>query len=155
MIVRRTLIAAAAGALLVATAAPLFAASTAEINAAIADAKRPQADKDRDAVRHPAELLAFSNVKMGDKVAELVPGGGYLTRMLSKVVGPSGHIYATNMPTLNERFKTGVSRDRSLCAQAAQPRDRRDVTHRCIVAEFAVRSERRQVRQRRQIREPV
>jgi predicted methyltransferase len=60
-------------------------------------------------MRHPAELLAFTGVKRGDKVAELVPGGGYVTRLLAKMVGPTGHVYATNMPTLNERFKTGVN----------------------------------------------
>lgn len=80
-----------------------------EIAAAIADPSRPQANKDVDAKRHPAELLAFIGVKRGDKVAELVPGGGYVTRLLAKVVGPTGHIYATNLPTLNERFKTGVA----------------------------------------------
>jgi len=38
-----------------------------------------------------------------------VPGGGYVTRLLSKMAGPTGHIYATNMPTLNDRFKSGVN----------------------------------------------
>jgi predicted methyltransferase len=105
----RILLAAAAAALLT-SAVPLFAAAVSpEISAAIADSSRPQADKDRDAVRHPAELLAFAGVKRGDKVAELVPGGGYVTRLLAKAVGPMGHVYATNLPTLNERFKTGVN----------------------------------------------
>jgi predicted methyltransferase len=106
----RILIAAAALGLLasagVAMAAP---AANAQVSAAIADASRPQADKDRDPQRHPADLLAFIGAKRGDKVAELVPGGGYVTRLLSKMVGPTGHVYATNMPTLNERFKTGVN----------------------------------------------
>jgi predicted methyltransferase len=105
----RIVLAAAAAALLMSTA-PVFAqAVPAEISASVADAGRPQADKDRDALRHPAELLAFSGVKRGDKVAELVPGGGYVTRLFAKLVGPMGHIYATNLPTLNERFKTGVN----------------------------------------------
>jgi predicted methyltransferase len=104
------LLAAAAAALLTSTA-PVFAAAAvpAEISAAIADSSRPQADKDRDAVRHPAELLEFIGVKRGEKISELVPGGGYVTRLLAKVVGPTGHVYATNLPTLNERFKTGVN----------------------------------------------
>jgi len=108
---RRLLLAAAAAAGLLlsngfAVAAP---AASADVSAAIADAGRPQADKDRDAQRHPADLLGFAGVKRGDKVAELVPGGGYVTRLLSKIVGPMGHVYAVNMPTLNERFKTGVN----------------------------------------------
>jgi predicted methyltransferase len=90
---------------------PVFAAQAVptEVSASIADASRPQADKDRDAARKPAELLTFVGAKRGDKVSELVPGGGYVTRLLAKMVGPTGHIYATNMPTLNERFKTGVN----------------------------------------------
>ena len=44
--------------------------------------------------RKPAELVAFAGVRPGDKVAELAPGGGYFTRILSGVVGPEGRIYA-------------------------------------------------------------
>ena len=108
---RSALFAAAAAALLMSYSASAIAAQAvpAEVSAAIADASRPQADKDRDAMRHPAELMAFTGAKRGDKVAELVPGGGYVTRLLAKIVGPTGHIYATNLPTLNERFKTGVN----------------------------------------------
>jgi predicted methyltransferase len=63
------------------------------ITAAVEDSGRPETDKKRDVLRKPAEALAFSGVKPGDKVAELIPAAGYYTRMLSKVVGPSGHVY--------------------------------------------------------------
>ena len=104
-------IVAAVAACLLMSSAPVLAAQAvpAEVSASIADASRPQADKDRDAARHPAELLTFIGAKRGDKIGELVPGGGYVTRLLAKVVGPTGHVYATNLPTLNERFKTGVN----------------------------------------------
>lgn len=46
-----------------------------------------------DARRHPAELLAFSGVKPGDRVVDLIPGGGYFTRLFSKVVGTKGQVY--------------------------------------------------------------
>ena len=65
-------------------------------------------DTERDAMRRPAEMMAASGIKAGDKVIELVPGGGYVTRLISKIVGPMGHVYAANLPTFNERFKTGV-----------------------------------------------
>jgi predicted methyltransferase len=68
-------------------------ASTENIVAAVADAARPQADKDRDANRKPAEMVAFGEVRPGDKVGELIPGGGYMTRILSKAVGPTGKVY--------------------------------------------------------------
>jgi predicted methyltransferase len=64
------------------------------IAAAVADGNRPDADKARDANRKPAETLAFTGVKPGAKIAELLPGGGYFTRLFSKAVGGSGHVYA-------------------------------------------------------------
>lgn len=62
--------------------------------AAVTDPGRPAADRDRDADRKPAESLAFAGLTPGMKVADLVPGGGYFTRIFSKAVGPSGHVYA-------------------------------------------------------------
>ena len=56
------------------------------VTAAVNDPARPQADKDRDKMRRPAEMLAASGVKQGDKVIELAPAGGYVTRLLSKLV---------------------------------------------------------------------
>ena len=64
------------------------------VSKAVADTTRPKADTDRDALRLPAETIAFAGVKPGMKVAELFPGGGYFTRMLSDIVGPKGHVYA-------------------------------------------------------------
>lgn len=64
------------------------------IGAAVADATRPAADREADARRLPEKTLRFAGVKKGDIVAELLPGGGYYTRMLSDVVGPQGAVYA-------------------------------------------------------------
>jgi predicted methyltransferase len=61
--------------------------------AAIADPNRPAADVARDADRKPAETLMFAGIAPGLKVAELLPGAGYFTRIMSKAVGASGHIY--------------------------------------------------------------
>jgi len=68
------------------------------ITAAVADAGRPEEDKQRDANRKPAETLAFAGIKPGEKVVELVPARGYFTRILSKVVGPKGHVFALSPP---------------------------------------------------------
>jgi predicted methyltransferase len=83
------------------TAAAAFTATGAtgapipeNIAAAVADGSRPDADKQRDANRKPGETLAFVGVKPGEQVAELLPGGGYFTRLFSKAVGSSGHVYA-------------------------------------------------------------
>lgn len=64
------------------------------VSAAVADPARPPADTKRDSDRKPAELIAFAGIKPGDKVADLLPGGGYFTRIFSKIVGPQGHVYA-------------------------------------------------------------
>jgi predicted methyltransferase len=60
--------------------------------AAVADPGRGN-QKDVDARRHPAEVIAFSGVKPGDKVVDLIPGSGYFTKIFSKVVGPTGKVY--------------------------------------------------------------
>jgi predicted methyltransferase len=64
------------------------------VASAVADPARPADDTARDAQRKPAEMLTFAQVKPGDKVAELAPGGGYYTRILARAVGPTGKVYA-------------------------------------------------------------
>ncbi|HEY8508457.1 MAG TPA: hypothetical protein VIL32_08880 [Steroidobacteraceae bacterium] len=68
------------------------------VAAAVADPARPEADRQRDAGRKPAESIAFAGIKSGDKIAELLPGRGYYTRIFSKVVGPEGIVYAVSPP---------------------------------------------------------
>jgi predicted methyltransferase len=94
--IRYPLVLAAALTVAVTLAANCASAATipGNIAAAVADGSRPDADKQRDPDRKPAEVLAFVGVKSGAKIAELLPGGGYFTRMLSKAVGSSGHVYA-------------------------------------------------------------
>jgi predicted methyltransferase len=68
------------------------------IAAAVADPARPQTDRDRDADRKPAECIAFAGLKPGQRVADLIPGGGYFTRIFSGVVGPKGQVIAVAPP---------------------------------------------------------
>jgi predicted methyltransferase len=70
------------------------AAPSVDYAAILADPIRPEADRARDPDRKPAELVAFAGVRPGDRIAELAPGGGYFTRILSGVVGPEGRVYA-------------------------------------------------------------
>ena len=65
------------------------------IAAAVADPGRSASDRERDANRKPAEMLAFAGVKVGDKVGDYAAGQGYFTRLFAAAVGPSGHVYAT------------------------------------------------------------
>lgn len=69
-------------------------ANTKVISDAIADPSRPESDREQDASRKSLEVLEFTGVKPGDKVADFIPGGGYVTRLLSKIVGKKGHVYA-------------------------------------------------------------
>lgn len=61
---------------------------------ALADPARPAADRERDLGRHTAETLAFAHVRPGQKVADMIIGGGYFTRVFSAAVGPRGHVTA-------------------------------------------------------------
>jgi predicted methyltransferase len=83
---RSILFALGVSAVLATSAPPPYVAS------ALADAGRGK-DREIDARRKPGELLAFAGVKPGDKVADLIPGGGYFSKIFSKVVGPRGHVY--------------------------------------------------------------
>jgi predicted methyltransferase len=96
--------------------APLLAASakvSPPIAAAVADPARPADHRKADALRKPAETLAFSGVRPGMVVGEFYPGGGYFTRMLSDVVGPTGHVYGIE----NDRWKGAVDANRALLAE--------------------------------------
>ncbi len=68
------------------------------IAAAVADPSRPDTDRQRDAGRKPAEVIAFSGLKPGDKVVDFIPGRGYFTKIFCKIVGDVGRVYAISLP---------------------------------------------------------
>ena len=72
------------------------------VTAAVADPARA-ADAENDARRQIVEVMAFSKVKPGDTVLELVPGSGYWTRVFSRIVGPEGKVYLA-VPTPMEKY---------------------------------------------------
>ena len=67
-------------------------ATSATIVAAVADPTRPQADRDLDAARKPAETLALLGLKPGGRVVDVF-AGPYFDRLFSDVVGKSGKVY--------------------------------------------------------------
>jgi len=95
-------------------APPEVTASAPHIAAAVADARRPEADRTRDALRHPAEIMAFAGVREGWRIADYGPGGGYYTRLFSVAVGDSGHVYAIDRPN------AAPDRPRAILAVAPQ-----------------------------------
>lgn len=92
------------------TAAKVVPASTIRVPDAMKSAilnstRRPDADRQRDAARKPAETLAFYGIKPGMTVAELVTSRGYFTGVLAEAVGASGKVYGQNNKWMRERIK--------------------------------------------------
>jgi predicted methyltransferase len=83
----------------------------------VAAAARPAADTARDADRKPGEMVAFAGIKRGDKVADLIPGGGYFTRVFAQAVGPKGHVYAVVPAALAERNPKAADGVKAIAAE--------------------------------------
>jgi predicted methyltransferase len=75
-----------------------------DIDTILTDPARPQADRDLDASRAPAQVIAFLGIGPGDRVADLLAGGGYYTRILVPLVGSSGRVYAGNNAFFGQFF---------------------------------------------------
>ena len=80
----------------IALAFAIIAAPLAAKPVSLAD--RPADAVALDAARKPVEVLAASGVKPGDNVIDVMAGGGYYTELLSRVVGPKGHVTAIEPP---------------------------------------------------------
>jgi predicted methyltransferase len=73
------------------------------VREAVESRDRTPAMTARDADRKPAELLALSGVKPGDRVVEFASFGQYFTTMLSSIVGEKGLIYMYDLPYTEAR----------------------------------------------------
>ncbi|OOG47107.1 class I SAM-dependent methyltransferase [Rhodanobacter sp. C01] len=89
------------------------------VSTAVADSARPAADTQRDATRKPAELVAFAGIKPGDRVADVMPGSGYFTRIFSKVVGAQGHVYAIVPESIAKARPQALDPIKAIAADAA------------------------------------
>lgn len=69
-----------------------FDAVKSKIEAAMAAADRPEADRVRDANRKPVETLEFLGLRDDMKVIELIPGGGWYTRLLAPTLRAKGKL---------------------------------------------------------------
>jgi len=85
--------------------APSALTAQADLDAILTDASRPQEEREADSGRHPAEVIRFFGIERGDRVADLLAGAGYWTRILVPLVGPNGRVYAGNNPFFAEYFK--------------------------------------------------
>ena len=65
----------------------------AKVEAAMTAEGRPQADIDRDRNRRPLETLNFLGLEDDMRVLELMPGGGWYTRILAPVLADDGEFF--------------------------------------------------------------
>lgn len=75
-------------------ARPLVPSQSEWYDWATGDDRRPAEDVARDPARKPREMLAFGNVMLGDRVADIRPEEGYFTRLFAFAVGDKGRVYA-------------------------------------------------------------
>ncbi len=70
------------------------AAPDAALQAALADDWRSEANRARDAYRHPAQTLGFFGLAPGQTVVEITPGGGWYAEILAPYLRGSGQYVA-------------------------------------------------------------
>ena len=75
----------------------------ANIKAGVDNPNRTEANRERDADRKPAEVLAFFGIEKGMTVVDLASGGGYFTEIIAGAVAPGGQVRAQNRA--GERFE--------------------------------------------------
>ena len=71
-----------------------FDAVEAKLKTALKAEIRTDAEKDRDRNRRPVDTLKFFGLRDDMKIVELLPGGGWYTKLLAPVVKDNGEYYA-------------------------------------------------------------
>ena len=70
-----------------------FSAVEAKLKAAMEADIRTQAEVDRDRNRKPVDTLEFFGLRDDMKIVELLPGGGWYTKLLAPVMAENGEFY--------------------------------------------------------------
>ena len=91
----RSLMLAAALAVLAVSPVPAVAQSTAALEQVLEHERRAD-DRARDTWRHPAETLAFFQIEPGMTVVDYMPAGGWYTRVIVPYLGAQGSYIALN-----------------------------------------------------------
>jgi predicted methyltransferase len=76
--------------------------------AALSAPSRPQADRDRDADRKPAQLMTFFGIERGMTAIDVIAAQGYMTEVLATAVGPTGKVYLQN-PDIMLQMNNGAA----------------------------------------------
>lgn len=84
-----------------------FSAVETKLESAMQADVRTQAEQDRDRNRRPIETLEFFGLRDDMKVIELLPGGGWYTKLLAPVLAENGELYvALGTGRVEERVLT-------------------------------------------------
>ena len=78
-----------------------------DVTAAMASELRTDAEKARDANRKPVATLEFFGLTSDMRVLELLPGGGWYTKLLAPVLEDNGKLYVAIGTQGVERIKAG------------------------------------------------
>jgi predicted methyltransferase len=98
----------------------LAQADAARLADAIGSAHRSEANKARDAFRHPAETLTFFGVEPRHTVVEVWPGGGWYTEILAPYLRDDGIYYAAGFAiTVKDQRDYFVNAQRALADKLA------------------------------------
>lgn len=65
-------------------------------SSALEGAQRSEANRARDAFRHPRQTLEFFGLQPGMTVVEIAPGGGWYTEVLAPLLRDNGTLYAAH-----------------------------------------------------------
>ncbi|HEY0131472.1 MAG TPA: methyltransferase [Allosphingosinicella sp.] len=84
------------------------------IAAAVGSPTRTEANRARDAWRHPRETLGFFGVEPDDTIVEIWPGGGWYTEILAPLVRENGTYYAAANGNGLNGAKAMLARDPAL-----------------------------------------
>ncbi len=74
----------------------------------LAGESRFAGDRERDANRKPAKVIAFVGIEPGMNVIDVIAAGGYYTEVLSLAVGNDGHVTAQN-PAVVLQMRDGAN----------------------------------------------
>lgn len=77
---------------------------------------RPAEDTALDTVRKPADMVAFAKLKPGQTVGDIIPGGGYFTRVFAAAVGPNGKVVAIIPPAAEAVYADQTKAIRAMAA---------------------------------------
>ena len=77
------------------TVAETDEATIEKIKAAVAHERRSEGDRARDRNRKPLETLQFFGLQDDMTVVELLPGGGWYSKILGPVLEEKGQLYLT------------------------------------------------------------